>query len=60
LLVCALLATQAGAAPVAANGFPSRPLRIISPYPPGGLGDIFPRALAAAAINAFGQPIIMD
>lgn len=40
--------------------FPSRPLRIISPYPPGGLGDIFPRALAAAAIEPLGQQIIIE
>jgi tripartite-type tricarboxylate transporter receptor subunit TctC len=64
LLLCGVLAAQAGGAQVPANSFPnafpSRPLRIISPYPPGGLGDIFPRALAAAAVDGFGQQIIIE
>ncbi len=45
-------------APVAA--FPARPLRIIVPYPPGGLGDIFPRALGLAAGELFSQQIIIE
>lgn len=40
--------------------FPARPLRIIVPYPPGGLGDIFPRALGLAAGETFGQQIIVE
>jgi tripartite-type tricarboxylate transporter receptor subunit TctC len=40
--------------------FPSRPLRIIVPYPPGGLGDIFPRGLAAALAQPLGQQIIIE
>jgi tripartite-type tricarboxylate transporter receptor subunit TctC len=51
-----LLAAYAAAAPA----FPMRPLRIISPYPPGGLGDIFPRALAAAATEPLGQQVIVE
>lgn len=47
-------------AAAAADGFPLRPLRIISPYPPGGLGDIFPRALAAAAAQPLGQQVIVE
>ena len=40
--------------------FPARPVRIIVPYPPGGLGDIFPRGLAHAATGPLGQPIVID
>lgn len=59
ITACALLMSYAGAA-FCTPAFPSRPLRIISPYPPGGLGDIFPRALAAAATVPFRQQIIVE
>jgi tripartite-type tricarboxylate transporter receptor subunit TctC len=35
-------------------------VRIIVPYPPGGLGDIFPRALATGLAELFAQPVIVD
>ena len=38
----------------------ARSLRIIVPYPPGGLGDIFPRALGMAAADPLGQLIVID
>ena len=60
VFVCTLFGAVAGAAQVPASTFPARPLRIIVPYPPGGLGDIFPRALGAAAIESLGQQIIVD
>ncbi len=40
--------------------FPARPLRIIVPYPPGGLGDVFPRALATRLAERIAQPVIVD
>jgi tripartite-type tricarboxylate transporter receptor subunit TctC len=40
--------------------FPSKPVRIIVPYPPGGLGDIFPRALATRLAERIAQPVIVD
>ena len=40
--------------------FPSRPVRVIVPYPPGGLGDIFPRALATRLAERMAQPVIVD
>ena len=46
--------------PVFAQNFPARSLRIIVPYPPGGLGDIFPRALGMAAADPLGQLIVID
>jgi tripartite-type tricarboxylate transporter receptor subunit TctC len=55
-----LLAALASVAQVPTASFPSRPLRIIVPYPPGGLGDIFPRALAMASIEPLGQQVIVE
>ena len=60
MFVYTLLVALCAVAQVPAATFPARPLRIIVPYPPGGLGDIFPRALAAAAMEPFGQQIIVE
>ncbi|MDB5809841.1 MAG: hypothetical protein JWN94_1963 [Betaproteobacteria bacterium] len=60
---CALAAAQCSAfaqAPDAARDYPAKPIRIIVPYPPGGLGDIFPRALANGLSELVGQPVIVD
>ena len=58
-LLC-LLGASASFAQAPGASFPVRPLRIIVPYPPGGLGDIFPRALGLAAGETFGQQIIVE
>ena len=47
-------------APDNARDFPAKPVRIIVPYPPGGLGDIFPRALGNGLAELYGQPVIID
>jgi len=38
----------------------ARPLRIIMPYPPGGLADIFARSLAAAAAAPLAQQFVIE
>jgi tripartite-type tricarboxylate transporter receptor subunit TctC len=43
-----------------AQSFPVKPLKIISPYSPGGLGDLFPRALAAGLTESLGQQVIVE
>ena len=43
-----------------AQNYPVKPVRIIVPYPPGGLGDIFPRALALGLAEELAQPVIVD
>ena len=55
-----LLASAGLRAQDAAQGYPARPVRIIVPYPPGGLGDIFPRALALGLAEELAQPVIVD
>lgn len=39
---------------------PSRPIRLVYPYPPGGGGDIVSRILAERAREALGQPILVE
>lgn len=43
-----------------AQTYPAKPVRIISPYSAGGLGDILPRALGASLNEALGQPFVID
>jgi tripartite-type tricarboxylate transporter receptor subunit TctC len=58
-LLWALLAF--GAAPVAqAQGYPAKPLRLISPYPPGGGTDATARIIAQALGDQMGQQVIVD
>jgi len=48
----------AGAAP--AQTYPSKAVRIIVPYPPGGTSDILSRLLSPKLNETFGQPIVVD
>lgn len=57
LLLCAL-AIATGSAP--AQDFPTKPIRIIAPYPPGGSSDITLRTLADRMRTELGQPIIIE
>lgn len=43
-----------------ANNFPTKPLRIILPFPPGGAGDITTRILAQNMSKGMGQPVIVE
>ncbi|MBN8936307.1 MAG: tripartite tricarboxylate transporter substrate binding protein [Rhizobiales bacterium] len=44
----------------AAETYPNRPVRIISPYSPGGGADILARVLGEQLKNEFGQPFVTD
>jgi tripartite-type tricarboxylate transporter receptor subunit TctC len=43
-----------------AQGFPSRPIQFIVPYPPGGSNDVLGRALATRLASKFGQPVVVE
>ena len=58
LALAASLALLPGAA--SAQTFPSKPMRYIVPFPPGGPTDTFSRALAARLAEVVGQPVIVE
>ncbi|MCX7136431.1 MAG: tripartite tricarboxylate transporter substrate binding protein [Proteobacteria bacterium] len=45
---------------VAADNYPSKPLRMVIPYTPGGPTDLVGRALASKLQDALGQQVIVD
>ncbi|HET7672200.1 MAG TPA: tripartite tricarboxylate transporter substrate binding protein [Burkholderiales bacterium] len=45
---------------VAAQAYPSRPVRLIVPTPPGSTPDIVGRTLATKLQEAFGQPVVVE
>ncbi|HSB21777.1 MAG TPA: tripartite tricarboxylate transporter substrate binding protein [Burkholderiaceae bacterium] len=57
-----LLATGLSAAvgPAAAQTYPSKPIRMIVGYSPGGAVDLIARTLGQQLSNALGQPVIVE
>lgn len=55
------LAALAFAGAVAAqSGFPTKPVRIVVPFPPGAITDTLPRMIAEKLKDDWGQPVVMD
>lgn len=46
--------------PVLAQGFPTRPLTLIVPFPGGGSTDVMNRMLAEKLKELLGQPVVLD
>lgn len=53
-------AALAFALPAFAQKFPSKPVSLVVPYPPGGSNDTFARALGKKLSDAWGQPVIIE
>jgi tripartite-type tricarboxylate transporter receptor subunit TctC len=58
--LAALVAVLAPALSAAADDWPNRPIRAIVPQGPGGLSDVFTRALAEELGPALGQTIVVE
>jgi tripartite-type tricarboxylate transporter receptor subunit TctC len=59
ILLAAMLLAVASAA-VSQAAYPSRPIRFIAPFPPGGATDTLCRLLAQKLSDSLGQPVTVD
>ena len=56
----AFIAAALVSAAVQAQDYPSRPIRFVVPYPPGGLTDVLARALGERLGAALKQPVLVE
>jgi tripartite-type tricarboxylate transporter receptor subunit TctC len=60
LLVALSLAVLAGVAGAQAQSYPSRPITLVVPFPPGGSTDTAARIMAERMRAPLGQPIVIE
>ena len=60
VVVTALLAICAAPASATAQAYPSRPITLVIPLPPGGTNDIMARAVADKLSAGLGQQMVVE
>lgn len=55
-----LAALSALALPVRAQSWPAKPVRVVVPYPAGGVSDLVARAFGEKLAAALGQPVVIE
>jgi len=59
-LVATLAMSLAGFVPAQAQSYPTKPIKIIVPYPAGGTSDILARSIGQKLSESLGQPVIVE
>src|SRR5512138_2350529 len=54
------VAALVGAATASAQTYPSKPIKVVSPFPPGGPSDTIARVLSGRINTALGQPLVVE
>ena len=60
LALCTMVTVIAAATVFAADTYPSKPIRLIIPFPPGGSNDIVGRLIAAKLTDTLGKQVVVD
>lgn len=58
--LCALLCTAYGGVAFAADNYPSKPIRMVVGFPPGGATDLVARIIQPGMSTALGQQVVID
>jgi len=59
-LIIALAGAAAFPAPASSQTYPSRPVRLVIPFPPGGPADIFGRLIAFKLTDTLREQVVVD
>lgn len=60
MLGLALCASAAGITAAGAQSYPSKPVRLVSTYAPGGTNDLLSRLVAQKLTERLGKPVIVE
>jgi tripartite-type tricarboxylate transporter receptor subunit TctC len=59
-IACLAACAALSAAPALAQSYPTRPIRVIVTTSPGGISDVFVRALSEPLHKRLGQPVVVE
>ena len=60
LAIAMVLLSSLWSAPIVAQNYPSKPIRFIVPFPPGGGTDTVARAISQRLAERLGQQVVID